>query len=277
MTQSVRDTELQDRLNSAKTICRKAGILGLDHFKNQDLLTIDYKGPQDIVTQADGELELFIRKEIISSFPNDGIIGEELDSRSSSGSPFTWVVDPIDGTANFARGIPIWAVVLACLYKNTIILGIVYDPVHDELFSAFRGGGAWLDNRRISVDLQASIDRGLIGVGSSASRKNNISGLVDEIVSSGGVFVRTGSGALGIANVACGRYIAYLEQYMNAWDCMASLLLVKEAGGLINNFDIANLLACGGPVLAASPSVSSDINTFARNHFIQIDDNMLIL
>ena len=261
--------KLSARLEVALTIAKKAGELALQKYHNLSELKIEKKGLQDLVSEADREVELLIRENLKLSYPDDGIIGEEFARKEASQSPYTWVIDPIDGTANFVREIPIWAVVIACITAEEIVIGVVYDPVHDEMFFASKGNGAFLNEKPINTALSDGIHDGLIGIGTSQHPSNNrVITMITDLVSQGGVFCRCGSGALGIVFVACGRYIGYLESFMNAWDCLASILIVKEAGGQVIEFEMDEMITQGGQVVTASNSVATQIWQLAE-HFNQ--------
>ena len=259
------EESIRTRYEAGMPICRDAGALALEYFRNVDALSVEIKGPQDLVSEADKNVELFIRKEIARRFPNDGIVGEEHPEAAGS-TPFTWIIDPIDGTSNFVRGIPIWTVVLACHMDKQTVVGIVYDPVHNELFHCMRGGGAFLNGNAARVAEAKTFADGLVGLGTATNRrKNPAPKFIEQLKSHGGEFVKNGSGALCLAQVAAGRLIGYFEDNMNSWDCVAGLLLVQEAGGRAMDLDESGLPTAAGRVVAGSPAITDKILKIAEN------------
>lgn len=259
--------EIASRLQSAKRICGEAGETALGYFKALDSLEIEAKGHQDMVSQADREVETQIRADLAQLFPDDGIVGEEhAPVQGSSG--YTWVIDPIDGTANFVAGIPVWCVVLACVWQGKTVVAMIHDPLHEETFSAWIGQGAFCNDKPMQVSPSRGIDDGSLGVGfSNRSSTGNVARLVATIVGRGGRFVRNASGAISLAYVAAGRLIGYSEDHMNAWDCLAGQLLVAEAGGVVEDQDADEMLADGGRVIVAAPAVFTELLAISEAAF----------
>ncbi len=255
------------RLDAAKDICRDAGTLALDYFQKLDSLTIEQKGHQDLVSEADKNVELQIRTAIKAHFPDDGIVGEEHAPVAGS-SGYTWVVDPIDGTSNFLAGIPAWVVVLACVHKGQTLIGVIYDPVHREVFSAVAGHGAYRNDRAMAVSTSSGLTHGSVGVGFSARvREMNICDVMRALLERGGVFYRNASGALSLAHVADGRLLGYIEEHMNAWDYLAGQLMVKEAGGIIEDQNADEIIARGGRVITGTPAVFDTLLAISNQSF----------
>ena len=265
------ETDRQERLGFAIDVARRAGELGLKFFRELDKLTIESKGHQDLVSNGDREVELFVRAEIARAFPDDGIVGEEhAPVQGSSGH--VWVIDPIDGTSNFVRGIPQWCVIIACTKDGQTHTGAIYDPVANEMFSAVRGGGAFLNDRPIKVAAVNSIGEGSIGTGfNNRTEAMNILPIMSEILRGGGMFFRNASGGLMLCYVAAGRLIGYTEEHMNAWDCLAGLLLVEEAGGVVAPFNRKDVLAEGTAVIAGAPGVFDWIRDVSLSAFATTD------
>jgi len=253
------DADLRRRHERAGEIVRAAAVTALGHFRARDALAIESKGLQDWVSEADRGVEREIRAALLADFPDDGIVGEE-GGRTAGESGFTWVIDPIDGTTNFLAGDPAWCVVLAGLAGDTTVIAHVVAPVVGDRFAARRGHGATLDGRAIAVSTSASLVEGSLGVGHSTrvSAASTVM-LLDTLLDAGGLFRRSGSGALDLAGVAAGRLLGYCEPHMNAWDCLASLLLIEEAGGRVQPFEMRTMLAQGGRVVAAAPGVHDDV------------------
>jgi myo-inositol-1(or 4)-monophosphatase len=259
--------DVKARYDAAKEIAEKAGEEALRYFRAFETLKIDKKGHQDLVSEGDRNVELLVRAEIAAVFPDDGIVGEEHDSVDGT-SGFTWVIDPIDGTANFVRGIPAWCVAIAVVRGADTVIGVIHDPVHDEMHHAMRDGGAFINDNAISVATDADITDGSIGIGFSArTTPEGIQDVIAGIMSDGGVFYRNASGALSLAYVACGKLLGYIEEHMNAWDCIAGQLIVAEAGGVIEDQDAADMVANGGRVVAGAPGVWDDVLRIANKAY----------
>src|SRR5438270_10273982 len=154
---------LSARYDLMKRVARSAGALALDYFRNRERLVIELKGPRDFVSHADRDVESFIRREIAAAFPDDSFLGEETASQYRPGGTKLWIVDPIDGTHNFLRGIAYWAVSIAYTEDGVRTLGAIYDPVHDELFHARRQHGAWRAGTNVEVRLSTARPEGLSG------------------------------------------------------------------------------------------------------------------
>ena len=258
------EENIRSRCETGISICREAGARALDYFRNVDALSVEIKAPQDLVSEADRNVELFIRQEIAKRFPDDGVVGEEHPEVEGA-TPYTWIIDPIDGTSNFVRGIPVWTVVLACHMDKRTVVGIVYDPVHDELFHCKLGGGAFLNGKAARVAEAENFSDGLIGLGTATDRKTNPAPeFIKQLKSQGGEFVKNGSGALCLAYVAAGRFIGYFEDNMNSWDCMAGLQLVREAGGRAMDLDESGSPTAAGRVVAGSPAITEKILKIAE-------------
>jgi myo-inositol-1(or 4)-monophosphatase len=247
--------ETADRLSFATDLARRAAALGMTYFRSAETLTVESKGHQDLVSNGDREVELFIRAAIGGAFPDDGIVGEEHAPKPGT-SGFRWIIDPIDGTANFVRGIPAWCVAIACVRGGQTVLGVICEPSADECFAARRGGGAFLNGTPITASRSSSLSDGSVGVGFSNRREaRNVVPVIEALLDEGGVFFRNASGALMLAYVAAGRLIGYCEEHMNAWDCLAGMLLVEEAGGRVLPPDGATMVEQGTVLIAAAPGV----------------------
>jgi myo-inositol-1(or 4)-monophosphatase len=261
------EPDIEQRLAFAIDLARRAGDLGLSFFRVLGDLKIESKGHQDLVSNADREVELFIRAALQQAFPDDGIIGEEHDLVEGR-SAHVWVIDPIDGTANFVRGIPAWCVVIALTTGGVVTAGVIHDPSNEETFSAGRGGGAFLNGRPIRATAAASLTEGSVGTGfSNRVEAKNLAVLVEHLLAEGGVFFRNASGALMLAYAAAGRLLGYCEEHMNAWDCLAGLLLVEEAGGVVLEPDPATVLSQGTMVIAGGRGVFEQLRGLCGRAF----------
>ena len=246
--------DLAERRAFAEDLAERAGAFALAQFKALDSLVVETKGRHDLVSQADRETETFIRDAIEKRWPDDGIVGEE-HGRLAGKSGFDWVIDPIDGTANFVTGIPHWCVVIACAHEGHPVVGAICDPNTGELFSAARGLGATVNGRALSVSSATSLSQGSVATGASGrTDREQASAMVRSILIQDGMFFRSASGALMLAYVASGRLIGYIEDHMNSWDCFAALVMIVEAGGVCTPLD-DNALLGGTRLVAGTPGV----------------------
>lgn len=255
------------RMQFAIDLAQRAGELGLGYFRDLENLTIESKGHQDLVSQADREVELFIRAAIAADYPQDGIVGEEHASVVGQ-TGYVWVIDPIDGTANFVRGIPAWCVVIACASEGEAVVGVIHEPSTGETFHGRLGGGAFVNGRPIRTSAATSIEDGSVGTGfSNRADTENIAVLIRALMADGGVFFRNASGALMLAYVAAGRLLGYVEQHMNAWDCLAGMLLVEEAGGVVVKPDPKTVLQQGTLVITGGKGVFPKLHELCSEAF----------
>jgi myo-inositol-1(or 4)-monophosphatase len=252
-------TDLDNRLRAAEAVIREAGRLAADHFARRELLSIDRKGAQDLASEADRACEDLIVVRLSRLFPEDGFLGEERGSRNPEATAM-WVIDPIDGTHNFLTGVPFWCVSVGLVASGELVLGIISHPVAGELYSARSGGGAFLNGQPIMVSGETDLKRARICVGFSYSRPvAEHARAVGSLLSAGCEYLRLGSGALGLAYTAAGRFDGYWERHINSWDAAAGLVLVREAGGWINNFLAGEGLMRGGEILAATPELVAQL------------------
>jgi Archaeal fructose-1,6-bisphosphatase and related enzymes of inositol monophosphatase family len=244
----------------ADGIARQAGAL-LRKFYEKGVST-EYKGDVDIVTEADRASEQLIREKLKAAFPTHGIYGEE-GTRDLLESEYRWYVDPLDGTTNFAHGFPAFCVVLGLEHRpaglaadadGEMIAGVVYDPLRNEMFSAERGKGAFLNGRAIHVSKTKTLQESLTATGFPSRKRHaspNIHFYQEITLRSHGVR-RAGSAALDLAYVACGRLDGFWEFNLNPWDTSAGVLLVEEAGGTVTHFDGGKFTLDSREVLAAN-------------------------
>ena len=249
---------LQTRFLAACAIAREAGALARRRFLDRSSFTVGFKGPQDFITEVDGAVERLIQSRVAEIFPDDGFIGEEGDGLVGKPDAPVWVVDPIDGTSNFARGTPHWCVSIACAVGQVVEVGVIYDPMLDELFCARRGAGAWLNGAPIHAAATAELGKGTIEVGwNMRYGLDKFLALLGRIAATGCGVIRAGSGALGLAYVAAGRRDGYVENHINSWDCLAGNLLVAEAGGYVSDFLAGEGLRKGNPLIACAAGVKT--------------------
>jgi myo-inositol-1(or 4)-monophosphatase len=245
---------MMDRIDFATTLAREAGQLAHTAFGQS---STSLKGRHDVVTAMDGEVERFIRAAIAKRYPGDAIIGEE---EGGTAGDSVWLIDPIDGTANYARGIPHYCVSIGYLEHLVPIVGAIYDPNHDWLYTSAHGEGAWRNGERLAVSPCAEITAATVECGWSTRRSaGDYLALVSRALGAGCAVRRAGSGALGLADVAAGRSEAYCELHINAWDCAAGILLVREAGGATSDFFAGNGLVAGNPLLATNAALCAKL------------------
>lgn len=258
---NIHERKIRDRHALAEEIAVAAGKVAFNYFSRRETLVVETKGdPQDVVSIADREVENFIRNRVSEMFSEDGFLGEEF-GLVEGGSGYTWVVDPIDGTSPFVNGMPNWCVSIAVLHNKLPVVGVIYAPCHDEIYSAASGHGAKLNGASLSLDPNKTIRNALTGISSNHYvTPATVGKLVADLLENGGNFVRLGSGALTLAYVAAGRLVGYYEPYMHAWDCFAGYCLVTEAGGWCLPFPTeGESLIKGAPVLAAGPGAIEDL------------------
>src|SRR6185295_4376584 len=252
-------SDLEDRLTVACAVAREAGAVAREAFAlAPQSRARAFKGPQDYILESDAEVERVIRERLITAFSKDSFFGEE--SGGDFGSD-VWVVDPIDGTANFARGIPHFCISIAFVRDLRTEIGVIYQPTTDEMYVCRRGGGAALNGRPMRVSGLADARQAMIEAGWSTRRPlAPYVALVERLYGAGAQVHRAGSGALGLAYVADGRTDGYCELHMNSWDALAGLLLVHEAGGWINDFLAGDGLRRGNAVLGCTPALKDLIS-----------------
>jgi myo-inositol-1(or 4)-monophosphatase len=255
------------RLDFCRRLATDAGRLAHSTFGRAALLPA--KGRHDEVTAMDREVERVVRERIGQAFPHDAVLGEEDGASADVASAeFLWIIDPIDGTANYARGIAHYCVSIGVLHDKVPAIGVLHDPSHDRLYWAARAAGAWLDEngatRRLAVSPIATLSGATVECGWSLRRPQaDYIALFDRMLSAGCAVRRAGSGALGLADVAAGRTEGYAELHINSWDCAAGLLLVAEAGGRINDFFTGDGLLAGNPILATNAALAEPLAALA--------------
>ncbi|MBV8536286.1 MAG: inositol monophosphatase [Alphaproteobacteria bacterium] len=251
------DNALHTRFLAACAIAREAGDMARHLFESRQPGTFTLKGRQDFLTEADGAVERLVTGRITEAFPDDTCVGEEGGGRYSAA---TWVIDPIDGTANFARGIPHFCVSIAFVHDGRPLIGAICAPMYDELFAARRGGGATVNGRPMHVSATSDIRQATIEVGWSARLPTqDYLALLGRVMTAGAGFRRGGSGALGLAYVAAGRSDGYAELHMHPWDTLAGLVMVEEAGGWALDFLADDGLMHGNRVLVCTPGIKDSL------------------
>ncbi|WP_338771898.1 inositol monophosphatase family protein [Massilia sp. METH4] len=247
-------------LNTAvKAARRAAAVINRASF-DLDRVSFAEKNPNDFVTDVDRAAEEAVIEVLQKAYPTHAFLGEESGTTGNVNdeSEFVWIIDPLDGTTNFIHGFPQYAVSIALQQRGVITLGVVYDPVRNELFTAEKGAGAFLNEKRIRVRKLDRISGALLGTG----YKNGSPKALDEYLKMYGIMAerchgvrRAGSAALDLAYVACGRLDGYYEKSLQPWDIAAGTLLVTEAGGIAGEFDGESNYMQTGHVIAGSPRV----------------------
>ena len=207
--------------------CEKASKILIRDFGEIEKLQVSKKGPADFVTNADLKAEKIILEELKKARPHYSIISEESGVEKNKDKNNTWIIDPIDGTINFLHGIPHFAISIALKSKNEIISGLIFDPIKNEMFFAEKDNGAFFNNQRIRVSKKNQIDDCLFVTG---GKIKNLPGLL---------YRKTGCAALDMAYVAAGRYDGYFQYDLNLWDIAAGIIILKEAGGVLNEIDLS--------------------------------------
>lgn len=244
-------------LNIMIKAARKAGRGLIRDFGEVENLQVSSKGPGDFVSKADRKAEEIIREELTEARPNYGFLGEESEETKGADPTRRWIVDPLDGTTNFLHGMPHWAVSIALEYKGEIVSAVIYDPIKDEIFTAEKGAGAWVNDRRLRVsgrtDMIEMVFATGLPFGGRADLPESLQDLARILPRCAGVR-RWGSAALDLAYVAAGRYDGFWERGLHAWDIAAGILLVKESGGLVEGMDKdTNPVETGEIIAAAEP------------------------
>ncbi len=243
-------------LNIAVRAARSAGDLILRSSDNIGQLRIDQKGKNDYASEVDRMAEREIINIIRAAYPGHAILAEE--SGEHQGNDFVWVIDPLDGTTNFLHGFPQYAVSIALKHKGRLEVGVIYDPLRDELFTAKRGGGATLNNRRLRVTQPLGLKGALLGTGFPFKTDQHLKAYLNMFSSltmeCAGIR-RAGSAALDLAYVAAGRLDGFWEIGVMEWDIAAGVLLIKEAGGVVTDFSFNDNYLQSGNLIAGSPKM----------------------
>jgi len=258
------DAALSHRFDAGWKILHAAGKLALEYFQKRQELEVQRKGLQDLVSVADQAVERAIRGELSRTFPDDAIIGEEDGaSEGHLGARGVWVIDPIDGTSNFLRGMPYWCCVMAYQVDGITEIGLTYDPVHDELFAGRKGQGATRNGRAIKV-ADRLVNEACVGLSFNFKQDGPAyARMIDRLNELGLDHRRSGSTALHLAHVADGRIDACITRDCQSWDVLAGLALVAAAGGVATTYTRGATLLERRPVLACAPHLQVAIEEAA--------------
>jgi myo-inositol-1(or 4)-monophosphatase len=262
---------VSDALDVAVDAARQAGVLLLRYFGALDPADVEEKSKNDLVSRADRESEDLVRRVLLGAFPNDRFLGEESGA-SSGGDPDapTWIVDPLDGTANFVRGFPHWAVSIARTAKGPLgdlTIGVIWDPVKNDLFAGARGAGAFRNGKRLALHPKPGMDGCAIATGFPFRQQAKIDlylSIFRQVFLSCRSLRRAGSAALDLAYTAAGVFDGFFEFGLSSWDTAAGAVLVREAGGLVSDFDGGERWRERGNVIAGTPGVHEGLLSIVR-------------
>ncbi len=232
-------------LNIMIKASEKASKILIRDFGEIENLQVSKKGPTDFVTNSDLKAEKIILDELTKARPNYSVISEENGIKKNKDRNNTWIIDPIDGTINFLHGIPHFAISIALRSKDEIMSGLIFDPIKNEMFFAEKNNGAFYNNQRIRVSKKNHINDCLFATGGNIEKEPNLP------------FRKSGCAALDMAYVAAGRYDGFFQNNLNLWDIAAGIILIKEAGGVINEIDLLNNKNI--KVIASSPDINQKL------------------
>lgn len=257
-------------LNTAIEAARKAGDLVLKYRDRIDSIPVERKARHDYVSEVDRACEELIRTELLRRYPDHAILGEEAGQ--SGAGEHLWLIDPVDGTSNYLRGIPHYAISIALAVKGRVEQGVVYDPVRDELFAASRGEGATLNSRRIRVSGRLSLEGAVLGTAFPFRKRRLMpayQAMFDALFAQVEDIRRAGTASLDFAYVACGRLDGFWELGLKPWDMAAGALLVQEAGGVVMDISGSDQWLDSGHVIAAPYKLITPIRRAIEPHLTE--------
>ena len=242
---------ISPNLNLMIKASEKASKILIRDFGEVEKLQVSLKGPNNFVTNADRKVEKIIIEELEKSKKNFSILTEESGFIKNKDQDNFWIIDPIDGTTNFLNGVPHFCISIALLFEKEIIAGVIYDPIKDEIFYAEKNGGSFLNNKSIRVSKKNNVSGCLYGVNFRKNLPENL------------IIRNTGSAALDLAYVSCGRFDGCLQKNVNLWDIAAGTVLIKEAGGIVDNFEFKEFNKIN--IKASNERISVDLNKKFNN------------
>lgn len=245
-------------LNIMMKAARKAGRALSKDFREVENLQVSVKGAGDFVSKADIGAEKIIKEELMGARPTYGWLAEEGGEEEGQDPTRRWIVDPLDGTTNFLHGLPHWAVSIALEHKGQIVAGVVYDPTKDELFFAEKGAGAWMNETRIRVSGRSRMIESIFSTGLPFAGRGDLPDTLKDLgrllpVCAG--VRRWGAASLDLAYVAAGRYDGFWERRLKTWDLAAGVIIVKEAGGLVEPMNPAGDVLGDGEIVCANDAI----------------------
>lgn len=245
-------------LNVMMKTARRAGRALLKDFGEVENLQVSTKGPGDFVSRADRNAENLIREALMEARPTYGFLGEEGSEIEGEDPTRRWIVDPLDGTTNYLHGMPHWAVSIALEHKGQIVIGVIYDPVKDELFFAEKGEGAWMNEKRLRVSGRTKMIESVFATGLPFAGRGDLPETLQDLArilpTCAGVR-RWGAAALDLAYVAAGRYDGFWERRLNSWDMAAGLIIVREAGGIVEPLRVGGDIMANREVICAAEPI----------------------
>ena len=236
---------ISPNLNIMIKASEKASKVIIRDFGEIEKLQVSKKSPTDFVTNTDIKVEKIIIEELKKARPNFSLLSEESGEENNKDNKNTWIIDPIDGTVNFLHGIPHFAISIALKSDNEIISGLIYDPIKDEMFFAEKNNGAFFNNHRIRVSKKNKLDDCLFVTGGKIVQEIDLP------------YRKSGCAALDMAYVAAGRYDGYFQDNLNLWDIAAGIILIKEAGGVLNEIDLT--VDKNIKIIATTPDINSKL------------------
>ncbi|WP_028455844.1 inositol monophosphatase family protein [Chitinilyticum litopenaei] len=254
-------------LNTAVRAARRAAAIIQRASNNLDHITPEKKGHNDFVSEVDRAAENAIIETILEAYPSHAILAEESGSRGKS--DYVWIIDPLDGTTNFLHGVPQYAVSIALEHKGIITQAVIYDPNRNDLFTATRGVGAFLNDRRIRVSKVRELSDALVGTGFPYTHFNNLENYLNifrDMAQKAGGVRRPGAASLDLAWVACGRFDGFFEFDLKPHDIAAGSLIVQEAGGLVTDLNGEEKFMESGDILCGTPKVFGQMLQVIRSH-----------
>lgn len=259
-------------LNIAVRAARAAGDIIVRSMDRVDLLNIEPKGRNDFVSNVDRQAEREIINTLQKAYPSHAFHGEEHGRQGTEKADYVWVIDPLDGTTNFLHGFPHFSVSIALFYKGRVDKGVVYDPIKQELFTAARGEGAMLNNRRIRVTKQSTMTGALLGTGIPFKDQSYLDaylGMLKDLLKDAAGIRRAGSAALDLAYIAAGRFDGFWEIGLQPWDMAAGVLLIQEAGGIVTDLEGGDKIFETGAVIAANPRLHQIMRGLIAPHLTE--------
>lgn len=247
-------------MNIGTKAIRSAGKIILRATDRLDTILIEEKGYNNFVTEIDKQVEQEIIRIVYESYPDHAILGEETGTTGTG--DYTWIIDPIDGTNNFIHGHPHFCISIGVKYKDRMEHGLIYDPLRQELFTATYGSGAFLNDRRIRVAPQKQLTGSVIASGIGNKENENLQHylkILGTIIPQVAGIRSSGSAALDLAYIACGRIDGCCEMSLSPWDMAAGVLIIQEAGGIVTDFTGKNNYLSTGDVIAGNPNISKII------------------
>ena len=245
-------------LNVMVQAALKAGKSLSRDFGEVQNLQVSLKGPGDYVSQADRRSEKIVREELLKARPTYGFLGEESEEIKGTDGAHRWIVDPLDGTTNFLHGIPLFGISIALQRSGEIVAGVVYNPATDELYTAEKGGGAFVNDRRLRVSARRNLSDSVIGCGvPHLGRGQHGRFLVQlrHVMGEVAGIRRMGAASIDLAYVAAGRFDGFWEEYLSPWDVAAGVILIKEAGGFVSDMKGGGDFIEGGAIVAGNEHI----------------------